>query len=419
MYGVLIILLLFSAIFSGLEIAFITSDKLRLEIDNKQGKWYASLIKRISKYPKNFISTMLIANNIVIVIYGIVASIILTEPLHKITQNTFLIFLMQTIISAILILIAGEFIPKSIFRLKANTLLTFFAIPSVIIYYLLYPITWFFITISNAFIKLFRVDISKSSHEIIFGKVDIYNMVQHSMANEQSENGIEYELKIFQNALTFDQVKIKECIVPRTEIVARDIHTPLEQITETFIETGYSKLLIYKDNIDNIIGYIHIGDMFRNPKDIPSILRELIIVPETMSADVLLTDFIQKKKGIALVVDEFGGTAGIVTIEDILEEIFGEINDEHDTDEFIEKKVNDSEYVFSGRLEIDYINDKYHLHIPESPEYETLAGYILFHYSYIPKPNETLSLQNFTIKILKSTQTKIELIYLKINPSSE
>jgi CBS domain containing-hemolysin-like protein len=414
MYIDILILLILSALFSGLEIAFITSDKLRLEINKKQGKWNASIIKRISKYPKKFIATLLIANNIIIVIYGIVAANILTSPLHQITKNSFLVFLLQTIISAILILIAGEFIPKSIFRLKANSMLTFFAIPSFIIYYALYPVTWFFITLSNALIKLFHGNIANNT-ELIFGKVDIYNMVKQSISHIQNENDIENELKIFQNALTFDQVKLKECIIPRTEIVAKEINSSMHDFIETFIETGYSKLLIYKDNIDNIIGYIHIGDIFRNPTDIKSIIREVIIVPETMSANKLLTDFIQQKKGIALVVDEFGGTAGIVTIEDILEEIFGEINDEHDTNNFVEKKVSENEYVFSGRLEIDYLNEKYHLHIQESKEYETLAGYILFHYNYIPKPNETITLSNFLFKILKSSNTKIELIYLKMN----
>lgn len=414
-YFLIIVLLLLSAIFSGLEIAFITTDKLRLEIDKKQEKWYANILNPIFANPKKFIATLLIANNLILVIYGIFSSDILTIRLSHITQNTLLILFLTTFISTIIILFFGEFVPKSIFMLKANSLLYVFAIPSVFLFYVFYPLTCFFIGLSDLFIRLIYGKSKNVSSELVFSKYDLYQMVHNSVTNEEKQEDLDYELKIFHNALTFDQVKLKECIVPRTEIAAIEINVPIQQIKEKFIETGYSKLLVYKDNIDNIVGYVHIGDIFSAPTELKQIIREIIIVPETLTANKLLSEFIQKKKSIALVVDEFGGTSGIVTIEDVLEEIFGEINDEHDTEDFIDKKIKENEYIFSGRLEIDSLNEKYNLNIPESSEYETLAGFILFHHNSIPKPNETINIESFTIKIIKGTNTKIELVLLKVN----
>ncbi len=406
-------IILLSAFFSGLEIAFVTSDKLRLEIDKKQNKWYAKIIGHFTKIPKKFIASLIIGNNIVLVIYGILAAYMLEPILLNYTQNTFLILVLQTLITSFIILIFGEFIPKTLFRLKANSLLYFFSIPTLIIYYTLYPITYLFISASNLLIKLFFKEQSTQKSEVIISKIDIQELIKQNIENQHEKNKVEYELKIFQNALSFNQVKLKECIIPRTEIVAVDNKTNVQKVKEIFIETGYSKLIVFEDNIDHIVGYIHIGDIFNEPEDIKSILREILIAPETLPANKLLSEFIQKKKSISLVVDEFGGTAGIVTIEDILEEIFGEINDEHDTNEFIERQINENEYIFSGRLEIDYINDKYKLDIPESQEYETIAGYVLYYHHSIPKTNEIISLLPFTIKILKSTNTKIDLIMLK------
>ncbi|HOU97984.1 MAG TPA: hemolysin family protein [Bacteroidales bacterium] len=414
-YLLIIVLLLLSAIFSGLEIAFITTDKLRLEIDKKQDKWYANILNPIYANPKKFIATLLIANNLVLVIYGIFSSDILNYQLSSFTQNTILILIITSFISTIFILFFGEFIPKSIFMLRANSLLYVFSLPSVILFYLFYPITWFFISLSDIFIRLIYGKTKNASSELVFSKYDLYQMVHNSMTNEEKQEDLDYELKIFHNALTFDKVKLKECIVPRTEIAAIEMNAPIQQIKDKFIETGYSKLLVYKDNMDNIVGYVHIGDIFSNPTELKQIIREIIIVPETLTANKLLSEFIQKKKSIALVVDEFGGTSGIVTIEDVLEEIFGEINDEHDTEDFIDKKIKENEYILSGRLEIDSLNQKYNLNIPESDEYETLAGFILFHHNSIPKPNETIKIDPFTIKIIKVTNTKIELVMLKVN----
>lgn len=414
-YFLIVVLLLLSAIFSGLEIAFITTDKLRLEIDKKQDKWYAKILNPIYRNPKKFIATLLIANNLVLVVYGIFSSDILNVQLSVFTKNTLLILTLTTFISTIIILFFGEFIPKSIFMLKPNALIYMFALPSIFLFYILYPLTWFFIGLSNLFIRIIYKKSTPSNSELVFSKFDLYKMVHNSMTSEEKQDDLDYELKIFHNALTFDKVKLKECIIPRTEVAAIEINTPINEIIEKFIETGYSKLLVYKENIDNIVGYVHIGDIFSNPIELKQIIREIIIVPETLTANKLLSEFIQKKKSIALVVDEFGGTSGIVTIEDILEEIFGEINDEHDTDEFIDKKIKENEYILSGRLEIDSLNDKYNLNIPESQEYETLAGFILYHYNSIPKPNETIKISNFTLKILKGTNTRIELVMLKVN----
>ena len=351
----------------------------------------------------------------VLVIYGIFSSDILNYQLSSFTQNTILILIITSFISTIFILFFGEFIPKSIFMLRANSLLYVFSLPSVILFYLFYPITWFFISLSDIFIGLIYGKTKNASSELVFSKYDLYQMVHNSMTNEEKQEDLDYELKIFHNALTFDKVKLKECIVPRTEIAAIEMNAPIQQIKDKFIETGYSKLLVYKDNMDNIVGYVHIGDIFSNPTELKQIIREIIIVPETLTANKLLSEFIQKKKSIALVVDEFGGTSGIVTIEDVLEEIFGEINDEHDTEDFIDKKIKENEYILSGRLEIDSLNQKYNLNIPESDEYETLAGFILFHHNSIPKPNETIKIDPFTIKIIKVTNTKIELVMLKVN----
>lgn len=414
-YFNIIVLIVLSGILSGIEIAFIASDKLRFEIDKKKNKFFAKILNPLFQNPKNFIATILIANNTTLVIYGIVANNLLEPSINSFTNNSFLALTLITIISSLIILLFGEFLPKSIFMIKANALLYAFAVPSVIMYYFFYPLTWLFISFTNYIIKIFNRQNNIKSGELVFSKFDLFQMIEDNLQNlDETKQNHDYEFKIFHNALTFDQVKLKECIIPRTEIAAIEINSSIELAKEKFIETGYSKLLIYKENIDNIVGYIHIGDMFNNPKDILQITREIIIVPETLPANKLLSEFIQNKKSIALVVDEFGGTSGIVTIEDVLEEIFGEINDEHDTDEFVEKKITENEYMLSGRLEIDAINEKFNLNIPESQEYETLAGFILYHHNSIPKPNETITIKPYTIKILKSTSTKIELVILKI-----
>jgi CBS domain containing-hemolysin-like protein len=410
----ILIMLLFSAFFSGMEIAFLSSNRLQIEVEKKQGFRRANLISVFIKNPKKFIATMLVGNNIALVMYGIFMARILEKPISNIIHSDSGILITQTILSTLIILITAEFLPKTIFRLNSNYLLNVFAIPVYLFYIIFYPITWVTIKISDFILqKAFKADIHKS-HTIVFGKVDIDNYINEKT---QDKNGIEdeeYELKIFQNALDFSKVKLRECIVPRTEIAAIEVNESIETLKEKFIETGYSKILIYKNNIDTIIGYTHSSELFNKPVKITDIIHEVIIVPETMPANKLLAMFIQQKRSVAVVVDEFGGTAGMATIEDIMEEIFGEIKDEHDTDEFEEKIINEYEYIFSGRLEIDYLNEKYNLHFPQNVEYETIAGFILFHHKNFPKLNETIQIGNFSFKILRVSNTRIELVHFKI-----
>ena len=410
----ILIMLLFSAFFSGMEIAFLSSNRLQIEVEKKQGFRRSNLISVFVKNPKKFIATMLVGNNIALVMYGIFMAKILEKPISNVIHSDSGILITQTILSTLIILITAEFLPKTIFRLNSNYLLNVFAFPVYLFYILFYPITWVTIKISDFILqKAFKADIHKN-HTIVFGKVDIDNYINEKTQNKNGIEDEEYELKIFQNALDFSKVKLRECIVPRTEIAAIEVNESIETLKEKFIETGFSKILIYKNNIDTIIGYTHSSELFKKPVKITDIIHEVIIVPETMPANNLLAMFIQQKRSVAVVVDEFGGTAGMATIEDIMEEIFGEIKDEHDTDEFEEKIINEYEYIFSGRLEIDYLNEKYNLHFPQNVEYETIAGLILYHHKNFPKLNETIPIGNFSFKVLRVSNTRIELVHFKI-----
>jgi CBS domain containing-hemolysin-like protein len=299
--------------------------------------------------------------------------------------------------------------------MKPNLALKVFSIPVLLFYILFYPVTKFTISVSNILLRLFfKTPFPKNPGQIVFNKVDLYHFVKESQTVLPENSKIENEIKIFQNALDFNKVKLRECMIPRPEIVAFEVSTPIREIKKTFIETGYSRILIYKSTIDNIIGYINSKDLFKNPKSIKSKLTPIIIVPETMPANKLLSQFIQEKKNIAIVVDEFGGTAGMLTIEDLIEEIFGEIEDEHDVPELEEKIVDEREFIFSGRLEIDYLNEKYKLDLPKTEEYETLAGFILHHYESIPKINHTIVIPPFSFKILRVNKNRVDLVQLKI-----
>ncbi|OFX36144.1 MAG: hemolysin [Bacteroidetes bacterium GWA2_32_17] len=408
------ITLIFSAFFSGMEIAFLSSNRLQIELEKKQKFRFSNIISIFISNPKKYIATMLVGNNIALVIYGIFMAGILEYPISKYISSESGILLTQTIISTLIILIIGEYIPKTIFRLNANLFLNIFSVPVSIFYYVFYPVSWVAIYISNFFLKnIFKAETQKSNL-IVFGKVDIDNYLNEYQLNKSTSEDEEYELKIFQNALDFSKIKLRECIVPRTEIAAIEQNDTIENLKEKFIETGYSKILIYNNNIDTIIGYTHSSELFTKPKNIHDIIHEVLIVPETMPANKLLKSFFQQKRSVAVVVDEFGGTSGMVTIEDIMEEIFGEIEDEHDTDDFEDKQISENEFIFSGRLEIDYINEKYEINIPSNIEYETIAGFILYKHQNIPSLNEIISIGNFSIKILKATNTRIELIQLKI-----
>lgn len=413
---IIFIALVFTAFFSGMEIAFLSSNRLQIELEKKQGFKSSNIISVFIKHPKKYIATMLVGNNIALVVYGIFMAEILTEPITHFTHSEFGILIAQTLISTFIILFTAEFLPKTIFLLNSNLFLNIFAVPVYLFYVLFYPITWATIIFSNVILKrVFKANINKNS-SIVFGKVDIDNYINERTQNKNGIDDEEYELKIFQNALDFSKIKLRECIVPRTEIAAIEANDTIEDLKNKFIETGYSKILIYKNNIDNIIGYVHSSELFLKPKYLKDIIHEVLIVPETMPANKLLASFIQKKRSVAVVVDEFGGTSGMVTIEDIMEEIFGEIKDEHDTDDLEDKKISEFEYILSGRLEIDYLNEKYELDFPEIDEYETIAGFILYHHRNIPILNETIIIGKHSFKIMRVTNTRIELVLLKIVP---
>lgn len=363
--------------------------------------------------PNNFISTLLVGNNIALVIYGILmAQVIEQYILQGIIENHFFLVLIETIVSTLIILVTGEFLPKTLFKINPNTTLEFFAIPIFICYIILYPISKFTSGVSECLLKLLGIHVNKEAANKAFTKVDLDYFIQSSIPD--NEKDIDTEVKIFQNALDFSNIKIRDCIVPRTEIEAVDITTSLDELKSHFIESGNSKLIVYKENIDNIVGYIHSSEMFRHAQDWVHYIQQVPIVPETMSAQKLMKLFMQQKKSLAVVVDEFGGTSGIVSLEDLVEEIFGEIEDEHDTTSYISKKIEDNEYILSARLEIERVNEMFDLDLPESDEYLTIGGLILHQYQSFPKLHEIITINKYQFKIIKVTNTKIELVRLKV-----
>lgn len=413
---IIIITLVASAFFSGMEIAFITSDKLRLELDKNANFLNNKFITTYTRYPGNYIATMLVGNNIALVVYGLAFIKLLEPTFSAFISNSTLLLTVQTISSTIIILFIAEFIPKTLFRIYPNLALNVFAIPVGFFYIIFYPLSKFTILISKVLLRhIFGTKIIGKQEEKIFSKIDLNNFV-----NEQERIGRtkdyeeDSEIKLFRNALDFSNVKLRDCMVPRPEIEALEESSTIQELKQRFIETGYSKILIYKDSIDNIIGYVHSSDLFNHPKHISSCLHKITYLPETMEANKLLSKFLREHKSIAIVVDEFGGTAGMVTSEDILEEIFGEIEDEHDTINIIDKKINENTYIFSGRMEIDSINEKYHIDLQKDVNYETIAGFILHYHSSIPKLNIVINIDRFEIKIIRVSKTRIELVELKV-----
>jgi CBS domain containing-hemolysin-like protein len=418
MDGILIIFLaiVLSAFFSGMEIAFVASNKLRIELDRKQGVFGSGILKLFTNNPGQYIATMLIGNNIALVAYGLVFSRLLGDKLSVFIGSDLLILILNTLISTALILLVAEFLPKTIFIISPNFFLKFLSIPTLFFFFLFYPISKFTLAASNLFIRIFfRMKTYEENQEnLLFSKLDLDHFVNLSKQSKEESEPDHHNIRIFQNALDFSTVKLRECMIPRTEIEAVECMSSVEQLKEKFIETRLSRILVYQTSIDNIIGYFELKDIFKNPVDIRSSLRKLAIVPETMPANKLLKLFVDQKKNIALVVDEFGGTSGMVTMEDVLEEIVGDIEDEHDINELTEKIVSYNEYILSGRLEIDYLNEKYQLNLPEKDDFETLAGMILFYYGSIPGNNDVIRINNIVIKILRATTTRLELVNLKI-----
>jgi len=396
-----------------MEIAFVSSNKLRFELDKKQRSLTSSILSIFYNHPEQYISTMLVGNNVCLVIYGLLMARIMTPWLAPL-ENQFLITFVQTIIATAIVLVTGEFLPKSIFRVNSNFWLRTFSFLLLIFYVVLYPIASFVTWLSLGILRLFGVKSNSSAHQNAFSRVDLNYLIQESFENQEDKKDVGNEVKIFQNALDFSKVKLRDCLVPRTEIVALDYDVDMETLKQTFIETGFSKIPIYKGNIDNIVGYIHSSEMFQHQQNWREHINQIPIVPENMAAQKLMKIFMKEKKSIAVVVDEFGGTAGIVTLEDIMEEIFGEIEDEHDTHDYIAEQTGENEYLFSGRLEISEINEKFHLNLPESDAYDTIAGFILYHHQHFPKLNEIIQIDNYNFKCIKATNNRIELVKMSV-----
>ena len=413
LWGVILSTLVFSAFFSGMEIAFVSANKLKIELDGKQGDFFAKIISNFLKRPSRFIGAMLVGNNIALVFYGIFMAKILEPKIAAFTESELVILLIQTILSTLIILVTAEFLPKTLFRINPNLMLRFFALPLFIIYWIMFLPMLLVIGISELLIKIFSPQLS-SEEDLNFGRIDLEHYLKEGTEQALSQEEVDHEIQIFQNALDFSKVKARECMIPRTEIVALEMEEDLEKLKDKFIETGLSKILIYKDNIDNIIGYTHSFELFKKPESIKSILLPLPIIPMSMQANEILEIFIQQKRSIAVVVDEFGGTAGIVTIEDIIEEIFGEIEDEHDKEALMETKINDHEFLFAARLEVDYLNNEYNLGLPESDNYETIAGLIIDTFESIPTMNEQIQKDQFVFTVKKVFQNKIDHVHLKV-----
>lgn len=412
---VIIITIILSAFFSGMEIAFISSNRLRIEVDYKQGRFGSGIVKRFTDRPGFFVVTMLIGNNVSLVIYGIFIARLLEPLFSSFIDSDLLILFCQTLISTAIILLLAEFLPKAIFRLAPNSFLNSLSFPTLLFYIVFFPITYLVIKLANGLLSLFfGVSNDEKPEDRVFSKIDLDNFVNNDIEEENDTDLEQQDIKIFQNALDLSNVKLRACMVPRTEIVALASDSSMEDLKQTFIETGHSQVLIYENTIDNITGYFRLRDLFSKPKDINSVLRKIPIVPESMPANKLLKLFVEENRKLALVVDEFGGTSGMVAIEDVLEEIVGEIEDEHDSSELTERKISETEYLFSGRLEIDYINESYNLNLPAADDYETLAGLVFYEHGSIPKINEVIKIESIILKILKVSGTKLELINVKV-----
>ncbi len=411
----LIVVILFSALFSGMEIAFVSSNKLLHGIDRNESSMTSNVINKFYENSNNFISSLLVGNNIVLVIYGILmAKLLNATVLSGLADNEGVRLFLETLISTIVIIFTGEFVPKALFRIDPNSALKRFALFTYPIYIILYPFSRFTTLCSCLIFRLFKIKIKDEAMDTTFSKTELNNLIQSSLDNADEEQEIDNDVRIFQNALDFSSIKVRDCFVPRTEIEAVEINTPLEELKSAFIESGHSKIVVYKENIDNIIGYIHSSELFRLNKKWQQKICKMPYVPETLSAQKLMRTLMQQKKSLAVVVDEFGGTSGIISLEDLLEEIIGEIEDEHDNQNLVAKSIGNNEYILSGRLEIERINEMFGIDLPESDEYQTLGGLILVHHKRFPQMNETITVGKFRIRAIKLRSTKIELVKLTV-----
>lgn len=408
--AVILVCLLLSAFFSGMEIAFLTSNRLRIEIDKSNKGITQSLIDLFVSNSGMYITTILVGNNVVMVIYGIFMSRFLHTQFDFLHLSVGLELLLETLVSTMIILIFAEFLPKTVFRLRSNLFLRIFAIPVFLFYLIFYPLSYLSVWLGVNLLRIFTGrKLEQKEPDRIFGKIDLNNLIEEGEADNDRQEEV-HEIKLFRNALDFSEVKLRECIVPRPDVAALPIDSSMDELSRLFITSGFSRIPIYKESIDDIIGYVHISSLFHNPATIKEVLSKILVVPETMPAQRLLNLFIKDRKSIAVVVDEFGITAGIVTIEDIMEEIFGEIEDEHDHLNLRETKISDREYIFSGRLEVDYLNEKYHLNLEVREEYETLAGLILYFNESIPQEGDKIEVNGTNFQILKVRNARIEEI---------
>jgi len=408
----LVITMVFSAFFSGMEIAFVSSNRLLVEMDKEKNGLSQRAISIFYQHPNNFVSTMLVGNNIALVIYGILFARIFDQLLFSGLSDGARVTA-DTLLSTLVVLFTGEFLPKTIFKSSPNTLLTFFAVPAFVCYVVLWPISRFATMLSRGLLRLAGAKVEQERDDKEFTRVDLDYLVQSSIGNAKSED-IDDEVKIFQNALDFSETRVRDCMVPRTEIDAVEDTSGLEELKQVFIESGHSKVVVYHEDIDHVIGYIHSSEMFHNAQDWRKGIRQLTFVPETMQASRLMKTFMQQQRSLAIVVDEFGGTSGLIALEDIVEEIFGDIEDEHDSNNYVAKQLGEGEYMLSARLEIEKVNELFDLHLPESDEYMTVGGLILHEYQSFPKLNEIVNIGPFEFKIVKNTATKIELVRLKV-----
>lgn len=402
--------LVLSAFFSGFEIAYVSSNKVHLEILKKQEGVIANVLTKLTRKPSKLLATMLVGNNVALVVYGFEMGKVMTALLPDFFQNV----LWHTIISTLIILITAEFMPKVFFQIYANQLLKLFTIPAYFFYLLFYPLSSLVMWISDFVLRVFFK--TKGDYvPLSFTKVELVDYISEQLENVPKKEEMDSEVQMFQNALEFSGVKAREIMIPRTEIVAVELNESIENLIATFVSSGFSKILIYNENIDDILGYVHSFDMFKKPKNIKEVLIPIVNIPETIQINEVLNILTRKRKSMAVVLDEYGGTSGIVTLEDIVEELFGEIEDEHDKDNFIEEQLSETEYLFSARLEVEYLNETYHLEIPESEEYETLGGFIVLHNEGIPTQGEFIQIPPFSFVIEACSQTKIETVRLVVN----
>lgn len=409
----IIITMVFSAFFSGMEIAFVSSNRMLAEMDKERNGFTQRIISLFYAHPNGFVSTMLVGNNIALVIYGILIARLFDNTIFAGMDAGFTVPA-DTILSTLIVLFTGEFLPKTLFKANPNRLLAVFSPFAYICYVVLWPISKFSTFLSKVILRVFGLKMDDESADDGFSKVDLDYLVQSSIDNAEKGSDINDEVKIFQNALDFSDTKVRDCMVPRTEIQAVDWDASLEELQQKFVESGNSKIVVYKEDIDHIEGYIHSSELFRSPKKWQDHIRTMPFVPETMQAQKLMKIFLQQKKTLGVVVDEFGGTSGLVSLEDIVEEIFGDIEDEHDSTKYVAKQTADGDYLLSARLEIDKVNEMFDLDLPESDEYMTIGGLILHEYQSFPKLNEVVKFDKFEFKIIKSTSRKIELVQLHI-----